>query len=139
MPYKDPERQREYARKWMAARRAAWIGANGPCADCGSWENPEVDHVDPATKVTHNVWSWSALRREAELAKCVVRCTDCHKKKSAGEKHNAGEANPAAKLTEAGVLLIRGSSRSLRSLATELGVDYTLVWQVRQRKVWQHI
>lgn len=99
----------------------------------------EVDHVDAATKVTHRVWSWAALRREAELAKCVVRCTDCHKKKSAGEKHNAGEANPAAKLTEAGVLLIRGSSRSLRSLATELGVDYTLVWQVRQRKVWQHI
>ena len=100
MPYKDPARQREYEREWVARRRREWLVANGPCVDCGNWDNPEVDHVDPSTKVTHNVWSWAKVRREAELAKCVVRCTDCHKKKSSGEKLK-GEDNPMSKLTEA--------------------------------------
>jgi hypothetical protein len=139
MPYADPAKQAEYQRAWMAKRRVAWIEASGPCVDCGSWENPEVDHVDASTKVEHRVWSWAAPRREAELAKCVVRCTDCHKQKSAGEKNNAGEDNPMAKLTEEGVRLIRSSSRSLRDLADELGVDYSLVGQVRRGQIWKHI
>jgi hypothetical protein len=139
MPYSDPARRREYARKWVAARRKAWLLANGPCVDCGSSEDLEVDHVDPSTKVTHNVWSWAKARREAELAKCVVRCTVCHKKKSAGEKNNAGEDNPMAKLTEDGVRLIRSSPLSLRVLADQLGVDYSLVGQVRRGQIWTHI
>lgn len=44
-----------------------------------------------------------------------------------------------AKLTEEDVRLIRTSPRSLRDLATELRVDYSLVWQVRAGKIWQHI
>lgn len=106
--------------------------------DCGSREALEVDHVDASTKVTHRVWSWSASRREGELAKCVVRCAPCHKKKSAGEQ-SRGEALPQAKLTEADVLMIRASKLTLRALAAQLGVDHTLVWQVRKRKIWQHI
>jgi hypothetical protein len=125
-------------RMWMAARRAAWIAENGPCVDCGSWDSPEVDHVDPSTKITHRVWSWAKARREAELAKCVVRCSPCYRKKSAAEAL-CGEDNAAAKLTEADVLMARSSPLSLRAVADQLGVDYTLIWQIRQRKIWQHI
>lgn len=69
----------------MAARRAAWIADNGPCRQCGSSDRLEVDHIDPEQK-KHKIsalWSWSAARRAAELAKCQVLCFRCHKDKSA--------------------------------------------------------
>ena len=82
MPYKDPERQREYQNNWLRKRWRDWLAANGPCVDCGSWEDLEVDHVNPAIKISHRIWSWARERREAELAKCVARCKPCHKDKS---------------------------------------------------------
>lgn len=81
MGYKDAAKQRAYQREWVRKRRAAWLHENGPCA-CGSWESLEVDHVDPAGKVTHAVWSWSAERRGVELAKCQVLCARCHLRKT---------------------------------------------------------
>jgi hypothetical protein len=69
----------------MLERRRTWIAKNGPCRRCGSWERPEVDHKDPATKVAHNIWSWSEARREQELSKCQVLCYECHKEKTKSE------------------------------------------------------
>ena len=99
MPYADPERQRKYMREWIARRRTEWIAANGPCAKCGSTQDLEIDHVDPKSKSQHlrkhrtgtSVWSWTAARRAAELAKCQVLCGACHKVKSAAE---AAAAHP---------------------------------------------
>lgn len=82
MPYKDPEQKREYMRRWMAARRAAWLKEHGPCVECGSSEDLQVDHIDRTLKVSHKVWSWSEVRRNEELAKCQVLCWECHKKKT---------------------------------------------------------
>lgn len=82
MPYKDPNKQREYQRDWRAKRRAEWL-AGKSCVDCGSIERLEIDHVDPTRKVSHKLWSWTQARREAELAKCVVRCAECHRERSA--------------------------------------------------------
>ena len=61
--------------------------ANGPCVKCGCWDldQLEVDHIDPNTKVSHRVWSWSKERRENELAKCQVLCRACHLTKTCGE------------------------------------------------------
>ena len=42
---------RNYQRKWMAKRRAEWLKNNGPCVQCNSWENLEVDHINPKTKI----------------------------------------------------------------------------------------
>lgn len=70
-------RNRQYQREWAAARRAAWF-ADKTCADCGSSDELELDHVDPQAKVSHRIWSWSAARREPELAKCEPRCHLCH-------------------------------------------------------------
>jgi hypothetical protein len=78
MGYKDKEKRKEYARKWVAARRKEWFDKHGPCIDCGSWENLELDHIDPKKKITHKVWSWSAERRKEETDKCVARCEKCH-------------------------------------------------------------
>lgn len=82
MPYLNPDRQRAYARDWIRRRRADWMAANGPCRQCGSWDRLEVDHIDPAQKVTHAVWSWSDERRAVELAKCQPLCHECHKAKT---------------------------------------------------------
>lgn len=87
MPYLNPEQQREYQRRWIAKRREQWFTSHGPCIDCGTWESLELDHVDPSLKITHNVWSWKQERREAELAKCVARCEECHAKRTVSQLH----------------------------------------------------
>ena len=81
MPLKG-EAKKIYSREWMRKRRAEWF-ADKVCAVCGTSENLELDHIDPTTKVTHKVWSWTYTRRMAELAKCQALCEECHKKKSA--------------------------------------------------------
>ena len=78
MPYKDPAKQRQYQLEYMRKRRQAWFDENGPCQHCGSDQDLELHHVDSSTKVDHKVWSWSRERREAELAKCIALCNDCH-------------------------------------------------------------
>ena len=82
MPYKDRLKQRAYQLARNKARRAAWLELNGPCAVCGLAESLEVDHVDPSQKVSHRIWSWSEARMIAELLKCQVLCSGCHKKKT---------------------------------------------------------
>lgn len=77
MPYRCPDKRREYSREWVAGRRREFM-AGKTCAFCGSTESLELDHVDPTMKVDHRIWSWSKSRREAELAKCRVLCKPCH-------------------------------------------------------------
>jgi len=79
-----PETRRRAYLKMVNLRRE-WFSKNGPCKACGSWDDLELDHVDPNSKIEHKVWSWSEARRHAELAKCQALCYSCHKKKSAME------------------------------------------------------
>lgn len=60
-----------------------------PCIDCGE-ADPVVldfDHVDPATKsfdITAKIGNGGAWRTiEAEIAKCVVRCANDHRRRTA--------------------------------------------------------
>lgn len=85
LPYADKGTRRQYQLDWWHRNRAAWLAANGPCVRCGSDKDLEVDHVDPATKVDHAVWSWSMKRRLEELAKCQVLCGECHQRKTSEE------------------------------------------------------
>lgn len=79
------EQKRKYQRQWVAARRAQWF-VGRVCVDCGATEDLELDHVDPIQKASHRIWSWSWTRIVAETDKCVVRCTGCHKKKTARDR-----------------------------------------------------
>jgi 5-methylcytosine-specific restriction endonuclease McrA len=72
---------RNYRREWMRARRAAWF-KDKVCAQCGSADKLELDHIDPATKETHSIWSWAKERRDVELAKCQALCESCHMDKT---------------------------------------------------------
>ena len=80
---RDVRRQRDWQNADIKRKRLAWLALNGPCQKCGSSDNLEVDHIDPAQKVDHKVWTWKRVRRDVELAKCQALCRDCHKKKSA--------------------------------------------------------
>ena len=84
MGYSNPEKQREYMRNWMTKRRSDWIEANGPCVECGSRQDLEVDHIDPASKTmnTGGIWSRTLAVREVELSLCQVLCRRCHREKT---------------------------------------------------------
>ena len=78
MGYSDPARQREYQRQWVADRRAAYFDGKW-CAHCAAREDLVIHHLDPEEKESHLFWSWSQVRLERELAKCVVLCAPCHR------------------------------------------------------------
>jgi len=89
MPYKNKAHQRQFQRERNVRLRREWLEAHGPCK-CGSWIDLQVDHIDPAKKVSHRIWSWSKERREAELAKCQPLCLECHKAKTRSQYRQRG-------------------------------------------------
>lgn len=95
MPYKDKAKLRAAQLAWLMKRRNNWFAENGPCVKCQSWDNLQLDHIDPKTKISHKIWSWSDERRLAELAKCQVLCKLCHKAKSDKEISKIGPSGTA--------------------------------------------
>ena len=99
MPYKNKRTQKLYQKKWAAERyhreRNKWIKENGPCVNCGSWEDLHLDHIDRQGKLSHRIWSWSKEKREAEISKCQALCIHCHIDKTVNE--NKGELPSWAK------------------------------------------
>src|ERR1700677_14016 len=142
MPYADREQKNRYQRELVARRRSEWFATNGPCVDCGTWEDLRVDHADAAAKVTHRVFTWSAPKRAAELAKCVVRCHQCHVTKTVqcGEvPPRLGELNGYAKITEETVRAIRSSPLPTRRLGEHYGLHWATVSKIRKRQRWAHV
>lgn len=63
----------------------------GVCVECGTIENLEFDHIDPAQKsfvITAN-WTMALEKLLVELAKCQLLCADCHQKKTRTEMGSA--------------------------------------------------
>jgi hypothetical protein len=76
---------REYKRLWAAKRRADFMQGKS-CVVCGTTQSLEVDHIDPTQKVSHRIWTWAIARRDAELAKCQILCTEHHKEKTRADR-----------------------------------------------------
>jgi 5-methylcytosine-specific restriction endonuclease McrA len=72
---------RDRARKRMADAREK---LGGRCAQCGSTDELQIDHIAPGTKsfVLSKGASVSAKRWEEELAKCQLLCSKCHETKT---------------------------------------------------------
>lgn len=135
MPYKDPKQQSAYQRERQRRVRDAWFMENGPCVDCGSEENLELDHVDPSTKESHKVWSWSKERRERELMKCVARCSTCNTKKMLWNHEN-----PTHRLTMDAAREIRAlSSQGLtnRAIAKRFDVSAVTIGKIVRNLIWR--
>src|SRR5205085_2336078 len=107
MAYKDVEKRRAYHRKWHAEHRelrSKYIYKhrkktrlvynqriieylkNHPCVDCG-FSNIlalEFDHlrdkVKDVMKMVRDLAPWNKI--EEEIAKCEVRCANCHRIKT---------------------------------------------------------
>ena len=77
MGYKDPAKQREYQKKWVARRRDAFF-CDKKCTHCGVNEDLQLHHLDPTQKESHSIWGWGDKRRLPEIEKCIVLCRACH-------------------------------------------------------------
>jgi hypothetical protein len=70
-------------REWVASRRRDYIIRRGGCCEnCESTLNLEFHHRNPEEKITHKIFSRTAVFIEAELAKCELLCRSCHRKSS---------------------------------------------------------
>jgi hypothetical protein len=68
------------------------------CVDCGYNAHPAAlhfDHIDPLAKSFTIAAGWSRAKHllEAEIAKCEVRCANCHAVRTVTEKHG-GRGRP---------------------------------------------
>lgn len=118
MPYTDPAKQKEAARRHYEKNRQKMIDrarvdtdrrrrearayvadylASHPCVDCGETDPLvlEFDHRDPSTKVAAIAQMvgrgcWSVQRLQTEIDKCDVRCTNCHRRRTR-QQHQRGE------------------------------------------------
>jgi DNA-directed RNA polymerase specialized sigma24 family protein len=125
MPYKDPDKQREYQCRWIAKRREGFFSSK-VCHTCGAKEALELHHPCPETKVSHNIWSWSTARREAEIAKCVVLCETCHAAESAGQaRERQCHLSPAQRQE---VRLLRRQGWRVKDLAQRFGVSCDVIY-----------
>jgi 5-methylcytosine-specific restriction endonuclease McrA len=85
----DREKERQRILKHIAERRILAIKfLGGKCANCGSLDELEFDHIDPKTK-KFSIASKLAMKYEnllIELAKCQLLCSACHRIKTSVEK-----------------------------------------------------
>jgi hypothetical protein len=141
MPMATPEAQREYQRKWILRRRADWVTENGPCAQCGSTEDLEVDHKDAATKSLplSKVWSMAYTNpvRIAELAKCQVLCGKCHKAKTKVDQASkiSGTKAVNAVLTETELNIVRARLQNGdrgAAIASDLNVSKYVISRIKR-------
>ena len=112
MPTNNPEARRRHSRTYYLRNREAIIAKSAAynaetdrlvrqyvanylvehqCVDCGEADPLvlEFDHRDPATKeftiFARHGSGYSFRRVLAEIAKCDVRCANCHRRKSSRE------------------------------------------------------
>jgi hypothetical protein len=140
------EYQRNYQIKRYHARRAESLEMlGGKCVECGSTDELEIDHIDPATKKLEvsRLWGVSRERWLAEIAKCQILCKPHHIHKYISNEEwpepKRGEEHCQAKLTDDLVRYIRTKPMSQRKLAAELNVSRGLIQQVQDGKVWKHV
>lgn len=135
---------RAYKREWIAARRAAYF-ADKCCAQCGSTERLELDHIVPSTKEHHAIWSWSKSRRDAELLKCQPLCHDCRQRKTSAENSARMMGKPfysARGFTPDQVHSILGDLKSgvgVRKIADSYGVSHSIISDIKRGVTYRDI
>lgn len=136
MPIKDIQKRREYQLEWLRRRREDWFRENGPCVECGSWNNLELHHRNPDEKVTHKIWNWSEQRRREELEKCDPLCQTCHRAET-NEQNRArflGVPSPLRKMSEqtiASILHLIDLGFSERTIAPAFGIARSTLSHMR--------
>ncbi len=91
--YKDRAAFNSIARREELHRRLHQYLAGHPCIDCGEADPLvlELDHRDETEKLHnlsrmwYNGYSWKKI--EEEIAKCDVRCANCHRRRTAHQQN----------------------------------------------------
>lgn len=105
------KRAREYRQKMRD--RVTEYKMNKGCEVCGFQAEHscqlDLDHIDPVTKTykgSHKAYDagWSWKRIEAELAKCVVTCKNCHALRTYNEKHWLNE-HTSVRMRQSGLVI----------------------------------
>jgi hypothetical protein len=55
------------------------------------------------------------------------------------EPNRKGSAHTQAKLTDVDIPVIRADPRTLKAIAADYGVSFSLIGQIKNKKVWSHI
>lgn len=90
---KQRKKKREAGRAARKREIVNWYKRRKKCCDCGYNDNPhalEFDHLDPSQKsrTVASMMNFSWERIKEEIAKCVVRCANCHQIKSVQERRD---------------------------------------------------
>lgn len=93
---KSKEKRRNYNLEYYHKRRKLLINQlGGKCVNCGSTENLQFDHIDPASKeikltacLTQNI-----DRIQNEISKCQLLCRKCHIIKTKTERNGHIKVN----------------------------------------------
>lgn len=94
-----------------------------------------MDHIDPKEKVSHRIWSWSWERIAIETAKCVVRCTPCHREKSLNNGDNDSRAKINLDIAEK-IRLEYKKGQTQKALADKYGLRQQTVSKIVRNKIW---
>ena len=112
---KHPERVRQNQLSWRADIHDLFIEkfASG-CIDCGCDDiyTLELDHRDPKQK-KFSIGSWKVVNRErllAEMDKCDVRCSRCHKRKTSSAMNDWRHKEMQRRLAESAPIEITEAS-----------------------------
>ena len=83
MPFKTKEKAQAYRMRYYRENykpnRLAFF-AEKSCGHCGTVKKLELCHVDHSTKIDSSIWEWGDKKRLAEIAKCIILCSGCHRK-----------------------------------------------------------
>ena len=138
------------------------IKLDSGCVDCGYNNHPvalDFDHIDPSTKKFCISKGLSSRKLETvlkEVAKCEIRCANCHRIKSYQDRYGGhepdmtlppkrlayGEDSGGAVLAEKQVVeILRRLSKGERqnALAKEYGVNNSTISCIARRKTWAHL
>jgi 5-methylcytosine-specific restriction endonuclease McrA len=146
-----PEYHRAYNRQRYYKKRQEFIELlGGACVSCGAGTKLEFDHVEASTKAFDIgkymlVCSHAALL--AELKKCQLLCTACHKAKTALKKDGfakkaRGERVSTSVLKESDVLEIRTLIRSgltQKEIAARYNVRRETIGHIARGVTWKHL
>ena len=129
--YKAERHQKNHEREMVRIRRntAIQVATNRvrvteylsahPCVDCGETDPIvlDFDHVrgkkiDDVSRLVANGYSWTTV--EAEIAKCEVRCSNCHRRVTLARRRSRGIAEPVWFYGDPGA--IRTPDQQLRRL-----------------------
>lgn len=68
-------------RRWVSRRASAEEHLGGLCCYCGATHDLQFHHEDPLTKTktVARMSSMSNIKFWAEVSKCILLCSDCHR------------------------------------------------------------